>query len=276
MSVASLTRKQQFTLDGATADYTFTFRALTSAPTDIKCISTTNGTDTIRVYTTEYSVAVNASGIGGTLTLVSPSTVGKGTLTIYRETTNKQESDYNDYNQFPAETVEQDLDIRTLVSQELSEELDRGLTLPISVSGVSAELPVPSADKVLGWNSAATAIENKTFTPSTSFEKALAADAVAGTNDAKYLTPTMATIMIATFAPTIVFTGTFTTTTLSSGVLVITHSKALTSPFAIDFRVFDNTFKEVLPDTVLGSTNKVEVDLNSYGTIAGTWGYRYI
>lgn len=160
MSVATTARKQQFTLDGATADFTFTFRALTSAPSDIKCMTTTSGTDTIHTYTTDYTVSVNSNGVGGTLSLVDPAGIGLGTLTVYRETTNKQESDYDDYNQFPADTLETDLDIRTLVSQEQDEGLDRTLKLSISTTDVSAELPAPEANKVLSWNDAADALKN--------------------------------------------------------------------------------------------------------------------
>ena len=76
MSVSSTTRKQQFVLDGATADYTFNFRALLSAPEDIKCSVTTGGTTTVLTYTTQYSVSVNSDGAGGTVSLVSASTIG--------------------------------------------------------------------------------------------------------------------------------------------------------------------------------------------------------
>ena len=202
MSVASTTRKQQFTLDGATADFTFTFRALTSAPSNIKCLSTTGGTDTILTYTTQYSVAVNSNGVGGTVTLVDPAAVGSGTLTVYRETTNKQESDYDDYNQFPADTVETDLDIRTMVSQEHSEDTDRALTLPISVSGVSAELPSPDANTLIGWNSAADGLENKTLAALDALEKCTPAEAITGSDYTKYMTPTTTTVAIKSYFDT--------------------------------------------------------------------------
>lgn len=191
MTVSTKTRRQQFTLDGTEDEFTFTFRALYDSPGDIKCIATdSSSNDTVLAYTTDYSVAVNTNGVGGVVTLVDPAGVGTGTLTVYRETTNTQESDYDDYNQFPADTLEQDLDIRTMVSQEISETQDRTVLLPITTpAGVSADLPTPSSDKVLGWNSAATALENKTFTPATSLQKATVADAQTGTEDTKYMTP---------------------------------------------------------------------------------------
>lgn len=143
MSVASTTRKQQFSLDGVTAAFTFTFRALTSNLSDIKCTVTTAGVDTNLTYTTDFTVAVNASGVGGTVTLVVPAS-WSGTLTVYRDTTNLQSSDYDDYNQFPANTLETDLDIRTLVSQEQEEDLVRSLRFPITTNA-DGELPNPTS-----------------------------------------------------------------------------------------------------------------------------------
>lgn len=161
MTVESTVRKQQFSLNGTIATLTFTFRALVPAPTDIKVIVTDgDGIDTDLIYTTDYTVAVNANGIGGTVTLVDPEATGSGTATVYRDTTNTQESDYDDYNQFPADTMERDLDRRTMVDQEREEDVERTLRLPISVVGVDAELVNPVAGKLIGWNASATGTEN--------------------------------------------------------------------------------------------------------------------
>lgn len=203
MTVATSTRKQQFTLDGVTAAFTFTFRALPGSPTDIKAIKTSGGVDTNLTYTTDFTVSVNSSGVGGTLTLVSASATGTGTLTVYRDTTNTQASDYDNYNQFPANTLETDLDIRTLISQEQKETLDRALTLPISSDGtVSTNLPSPSANQILGWNSGATALENKTPNTSAYLTKATATQAQTGTEDTAYMTPSKTTLAITTLTPT--------------------------------------------------------------------------
>lgn len=229
MAVSTSTRKQQFTLDGVTAAFTFTFRALTSAPSDIKCVVTSGTTDTDLTYTTDFTVSVNANGVGGTVTIVVPAS-WSGTLTVYRDTTNTQESDYDDYNQFPANTLENDLDIRTLLSQEQDEAIDRIVQFPISYSGTASTiLPTPVADTVLGWNAAGNELENKTIVPSSSFQlatqseaeagvnnvsymsalrvaqqlaanKATGAEAVAGSNDAHFMTPSTTSLAIAALA----------------------------------------------------------------------------
>ena len=72
MSVSTTTRKITYTCS-AVANYDFTFRALTSTPTDIKCklkvLAT--GVETDLAYTTAYTVAVNSNGVGGVVTLVT-------------------------------------------------------------------------------------------------------------------------------------------------------------------------------------------------------------
>lgn len=70
--------------------------------------------------------------------------------------------------------------------------------------------------------------------------------------------------------------GTFTNANLSSGKLTITHNKGLSAPYTILIQIYDNNGKMILPDEITGSTNSVEIDLSSFGSISGTWGYIYI
>jgi hypothetical protein len=165
MTVSSVTRKTSpFTMSALITEYDFLFRALVASPENIKCkvVLTATGAITDLTYLTEYTVAVNADGVGGTVTVVDPLTSAY-TLTIYRVTTNLQESDYTDYNQFPADTLENDIDKRTLISQENAEDTSRTLKLPITSTVFDLEVPEPSANKVLGWNTAGTGLENKSL-----------------------------------------------------------------------------------------------------------------
>jgi len=170
----------------------------TTTRKDIKCIRTVAGTDTDMTYLADlpetpteddvlkYTVDINDDGIGGTVTVAYAST--SATITIYRDTTDKQESSYEDYNQFPASTVESDFDKRTLVTQEMSETLDRTLKVPIT-SDVSSELPTPEADAFIGWNDAGDALENKEIPDPSTLVRATKDDAEAGTNNEKFMTP---------------------------------------------------------------------------------------
>jgi hypothetical protein len=236
MSVSSTTRKQQFPLDGTTADYTFNFRALTSAPEDIKCSVLTAGTTTVLTYTTQYSVSINSDGVGGTVTLVSASTIGLGTLTVYRETTNLQSSDYDDYNQFPANTIENDLDIRTMVEQEQSETFDRTIKFPVESTTTGIDFPEPAANNLVGWNSAGTNLQNYP----------LLDDAV--------------------------LRGTFSNANLTTGTLVITHNRGLAAPYTVMVIIVKNTGEKINPSYTC-YVNTVVVNLLPWGTLTGTWGY---
>jgi hypothetical protein len=70
--------------------------------------------------------------------------------------------------------------------------------------------------------------------------------------------------------------ATFTNASLTAGVLTITHNLALSAPYSIWVVIFDNTYKQVYPDEITGATNTVAIDLTSFGTLTGTWGYAYV
>jgi hypothetical protein len=188
MTVETTDRKQNFA--GGQAELEFSFKALVGHPEDIKVseIITSTGETEELVYNLDYSVALNADGIGGIVT-VSPTFSTLYTQVVYRETTLTQESDYEDYNQFPADTLENNLDQLTLIAQEQAEEVSRTLKYPISESGASVELPIPEADAFLAWNSDADALVNKDIPDPATLVKASQAEAEAATNDTAFMTP---------------------------------------------------------------------------------------
>lgn len=251
MTVETTSIKSKQTMTAAKVNYDFSFRALVSAPGDIKCTRTITATNTDQTMTRvtdipspssatdvlSYVVSIATDGIGGTITVAWPST--SCTITIYRETTDTQSSDYEDYNQFPAETVESDFDKRTLKSQEMQEALDRALKFSITAPTGSA-LPSPVANTYLGWDSDGVLLENKTIaTGGTILVKATAAQAIAHTEDTTYITPhtaymgarTMGNLVIlttATIAAAVVTNLTATTFTISGATISPIHSKTLT------------------------------------------------
>ena len=70
--------------------------------------------------------------------------------------------------------------------------------------------------------------------------------------------------------------GTFDNDDLSTGKLTITHTLGLSAPYSLIIAIYDNNYKQILPDEITGSTNSHEVDLTSYGVLSGTWGYVYV
>jgi hypothetical protein len=69
--------------------------------------------------------------------------------------------------------------------------------------------------------------------------------------------------------------GTFTSASLATGTVTITHNLGLSAPYSMSVKVFNNAFAEVIPDSVTGSINSFTLSLVSYGTISGTYGYIY-
>lgn len=163
MTVATTTRSATFA--GGQSALTFTFRTLVSNPEYILVSAVSGGTTVNLVYNVGYTVAVNSSGVGGTVT-VSPTYSTAYTYVVYRQTGVIQSSAYSDYNQFPASTLENGLDRLTMINQENSDNATRAVTLPIGSSpSISTTLPLPVAGNVLGWNAGATALLN--FIPNT-------------------------------------------------------------------------------------------------------------
>lgn len=251
MTVETTGRKTTQTMSISVVEYTFSFRALKTAPGDIKCKRTnsTTNVDEDMTRVTEipspsdasdvlsYLVSINTDGIGGTVTVCWPST--NSTITIYRETTDTQSSDYEDYNQFPAETVETDLDKRTLKSQEQQEDIARALKYGITAP-TGSSLPSPVADTYLGWDSDGILLENKTIaTGGTILVKASSAQALAKTENTTYITPyllgegirSMGTIEVkteATIAMAVVTNLTASAINIGSGSVIAQKTKAIT------------------------------------------------
>lgn len=162
MTVETTTTKQTFA--GGQASVTFSFKTLPDHPEYIavKKKLTSTGAETDMTYSTDYTVSLESDGVGGTVTF-SPTISTSYTLTVYRVTANTQSSDYDDYNQFPADTVENDLDRVILIAQERDEETNRALKLPITSTLTNVEIANPVASTFLGWNSSGTAITNYTL-----------------------------------------------------------------------------------------------------------------
>ncbi|MGA3164083.1 MAG: hypothetical protein ABSD77_07825 [Verrucomicrobiota bacterium] len=69
--------------------------------------------------------------------------------------------------------------------------------------------------------------------------------------------------------------GTFTFSSLTNGVLTITHNLNLTAPFTVSATIFNNSYQQIRPDNVTGSANSVQVDITSYtNMMTGTWGWK--
>jgi hypothetical protein len=93
------------------------------------------------------------------VTLTAPLPVGQ-LLTVLRSVPATQEADYVPGDAFPAESHEEALDKLTMLVQQFGEVASRALQLAASATGTSVQLPLPSANRVIGWNETASALVN--------------------------------------------------------------------------------------------------------------------
>lgn len=120
MTVSSTASSQSFA--GTQSALTFTFPAIYGHPEEIQVIEqliSNPATYSTLVYGSGYTVTINTNSIGGVVH-VSPTYSALYTQIVRRNTTITQESDYEDYSQFPADTLEANLDRLTLICQDLA------------------------------------------------------------------------------------------------------------------------------------------------------------
>ena len=152
MTISTTNNRDAFTGDGSQTSYPLTYPVTDSSHVDVSVNDST-------VSSSDYSVTL----VGSTATVVfttAPASAAK--IVIRRIVPKTQTVDYVPYDTFPAETHEAALDKLTQVDQQLQEEIDRAMQMPVSDSTTSTYLPLPSAGKALKWNSGGTALENST------------------------------------------------------------------------------------------------------------------
>lgn len=158
MTISTTDNKVSYNGNGVTTVFAFPYLFFTNTDLDVYSVSP-SGALTLLTPTTDYTVTGAGVESGGTVTTVVPPATGTQLL-IVRVLSLTQETDYIEGDAFPAESHERALDRLTMITQQIQEEVDRALTLPVQSSGVSAELPAPVANAFIGWNSAADALQN--------------------------------------------------------------------------------------------------------------------
>jgi Phage Tail Collar Domain len=171
LTISSTTRKAgPFTGTGATVAFPFTFKVF--AASDVLAVQalTSTGVETVKVLTTDYTVALNAdqnATPGGTLTMLVAPPAGT-TLTLTSQVPLLQGTDLTNAGGFYPKVINDALDRLTILIQQVAASVGRALTLSLSApAGVSTTLPNPVGNALLGWNTLGTAIQNFAGTAST-------------------------------------------------------------------------------------------------------------
>jgi hypothetical protein len=164
MTIPSTVRKAGPLLGtGAQTAWPFTFKVF--AATDIAVtIADSLGVETALVLNTHYSVSLNANqdtSPGGTVTYpISGTALASGSvLTIVGDLDYDQPLDLPSGGNFSPLALENELDRLTMQIQQLREQYSRALQVRVT-SDASVVLPSPVASNVIGWNAAATGLEN--------------------------------------------------------------------------------------------------------------------
>jgi hypothetical protein len=159
MTVSSDVNRISYSGNGSTTVFPVNYYFLENSHLQVILI-TSAGVETIQTLTTNYTVTGAGNEAGGSVTMLVAPPVNV-TIVIQRSVPATQETDYLANDPFPAESHERALDKLTMLAQQNEREIDRALKIPLaSVATTSTELPIPVGNKLLAWNSNASAITN--------------------------------------------------------------------------------------------------------------------
>ncbi len=164
MTVPATSRRAgPFLGNGSTTAFPFTFK--TTDATEVQVVKLVSGIETTLVKDSDYTVTLNVdqdATPGGTITypiVGAPLATGE-TLTIAGQVPYSQDTDLPPGGKYAAQVVENALDRIVAQVQQLAEGGERSLRLPLSSASASTELPAPEANKFIGWNETASALQN--------------------------------------------------------------------------------------------------------------------
>ena len=124
---------------------TFPFDFLVLQESDLEVYE--NGTLTNRAYT-----VTGLGDVAGGTVLFSPFVPANGvTVTLFLNVPLDQETDYQPYDPFPAETHEAALDKLTQIAQQQQDELSRCLQFDVNSEVTGILLPTPLRNAILAW-----------------------------------------------------------------------------------------------------------------------------
>lgn len=158
MTVTNETNKIKYGGDGATVAFDFDFKIFSSDDLFVYLIDS-DGVSTLQTISVDYTLTIDNSE-GGTVTMLS-APASDEELLIVRELDLTQPTDLPTETNFPEITIENEFDRSRMIDIQLSEQIARALKLPISTETSDLSLPEPEANKVLTWNDAGDALENR-------------------------------------------------------------------------------------------------------------------
>jgi len=157
MGVASTVNKWTYVLDGETLIFPYTTKIFAQTDLVVQIVGTTT---TTLILTTDYDVSGAGNENGGNVTLVNAGNSGDK-LVIRKVLPLTQTTDLVENDPNRADVMEDALDKMILIAQQIDENVQRAVVRDITQSE-QITLPIPSGNKLIGWDSAGTGLENKT------------------------------------------------------------------------------------------------------------------
>lgn len=156
----SNTKAGPYLTNGSTTSFTFPYKV--QAASDLKVYRTDIATGLDDILTSGYTVSLVNSGADGAVVTTGYALPTGYRITLVREVNYLQDDfDATAGSTYYADTVEGALDKRVMQIQQLKEQIDRALKIPVTVTGVNTDMPIPEAGKFIGWNATGTGVENK-------------------------------------------------------------------------------------------------------------------
>ena len=151
MSLSSATARNNYTGNGATSVYAYSFKIFDDDDLTVK-VRDTDGAETTLVKTTDYTVSGVGETSGGNVTLVnaSQSWLTSGSLktsyelAIMRQVDLVQNTDIRNQGSYLPETHEETFDYLTMIDQRQQDELDRSLHLPDTIDPDDFDTVLPA------------------------------------------------------------------------------------------------------------------------------------
>lgn len=160
MTVSSTTNRVDYTGNGATTVYPYTFKIFDDSELRV----TTRDTDdqeTTLVLDTDYTVSGVGNSSGGNVTLTT-ALASSYRLTIRRVRPLTQTTDIRNNGDFYPESHEDAFDKLLMIDQQQQQDIDRAFVLPetYSATDVDTTLPIPVAERLIGWNADGDGLSN--------------------------------------------------------------------------------------------------------------------
>lgn len=165
MTVDNVPNRVQENGNDINVDFDFSFKIFASTDIEVYVVDNTTEVAVLQTIITDYTVAFDSEGQTGTVTYLVAVPTGSSSLIISKFPLS-QETDIPTASNFPEIAIENEFDKSRLIDQQIQEQINRSVLLPVQSNLTGLEIPVSvaNANKVIAVNSAGDNLEARTTT----------------------------------------------------------------------------------------------------------------